>query len=175
MEDGGEKKDDESGIPSFQPSKLRWVVCLLQCLSTGMNGFIIFTYVSIWWLVSDAYGVTPEDVNLLNLVTNMAYIPGSILSVFLYAKFGLSHCLIGGALLNFMALWIRCVASFSYTAPTVVDVYGKYDGLYAAANTSALPYPITDRKAASVAFYVQIVGQIVAAFGQPLLLNAPPR
>ena len=38
-----------------------------------------------------------------------------------------------------MALWIRCVASFSYTAPTVMDVYGKYDGLYAAANTSALP------------------------------------
>jgi hypothetical protein len=74
-----------------------------------------------------------------------------------------------------MALWIRCVASLSYNAPTVVDVYGTYDGLYAAANTSALPYPITDRKAASVAFYVQIVGQIVAAFGQPLLLNAPPR
>jgi len=175
MEDGGEKKDDESGTPPFQPSKLRWVVCLLQCLSTGMNGFIVFTYVSIWWLVSDAYGVTPEEVNLLSLVTNMAYIPGSILSVFLYAKFGLSHCLIGGALLNFMALWIRCVASLSYNAPTVVDVYGKYDGLYAAANTSALPYPITDSKVARNAFDVQIFAQIVAALAQPLLLNAPPR
>jgi len=196
MEDGGENKDtaaaaDGAGgidgiggigfsgtLPhpsSFQPSKLRWVMCLLQCLSSGMNGFIVQTYVTIWWLVSDTYGVQPEKVYLLALVFAMSYIPGSMLSIYLYAKFGLSHCLIGGALLNFIALWIRCIASLSYNAPTEVDVYGKYDGMYAAANTSALPYPITYSKVARNVFNVQLFAQIVAALAQPLLINAPPR
>ena len=182
MEDGGEKKDDVTGgggqpFPpsSLQPSKLRWVVCLLQCMSVGMHGFILQTYVAIWWLVSDTYGIAPEDVNFLALVYPIFFIPGSMISIYVYAKFGLGHCLIGAALMNFLALWIRCVGSFSYNAPTVVDVYGKFDGMYAAANTSALPYPITDQKAASNAFAVQLFGQIIGAISQPLLLNAPPR
>ena len=98
-----------------------------------------------------------------------------MLSIYLYAKFGLSYCLVGGALLNFLAVWIRCVGGFSYNAPDVVDVYGMYDGMYAAANVSALPYPISDAKAASNAYSVLIFGQIVGALGQPLLLNAPSR
>ena len=133
------------------------------------------TYVTIWWMVSDTYGVDTTQINMMSLVYAMFYIPGSMLSIYLYAKFGLSHCLIGGAVLNFLAVWIRCIGGFSYNAPDVVDVYGMYDGMYAAANTSALPYPITDSKAAGNAFSVQLFGQIIAAISQPLLLNAPPR
>ena len=56
-----------------------------------------------------------------------------------------------------------------------LDVYGMYDGQYAMANVTALPYPITNPVAATNSFNVQLFGQIIAAISQPLLLNAPPR
>lgn len=56
-----------------------------------------------------------------------------------------------------------------------IDVYGMFDGQYAAANVTGKPYPITDAVAASNSFKVQLFGQIIAAISQPMLLNAPPR
>jgi len=144
-------------------------------MSGGLNAFAVSTYAAIWWLVSDVYGVAPENVYLLALVSTIFFIPGSMLSIYLYAKYGLGHILIGSALLNFASLWIRCVGSFSYNAPAVVDVYGMYDGMYAAANKTAQPYPITNKAAASNAFAVQLFGQVVSAIGNPLVASAPPR
>ena len=162
-------------MPDFKPSKLRFVVALLQCLSCGLNGFILQTYVAIWWIVSDTYAVESTKINWMSMVYAVMFIPGSMLSIYLYAKFGLSYCLIGGALLNFASTWIRAIGGFSYNAPDVPDIYGMYDGMYAAANTSAMAYPVTDSVKASNSFSVQLFGQILGALGQPLLLNAPPR
>ena len=66
-----------------------------------------------------------------------------MLSIALYAKFGLSHCIVGGAFFNFLSAWIRTFGAFS---PSIESAYK-----------------------------VQLFGQIFAAIGQPLLLNAPPR
>jgi hypothetical protein len=162
-------------LPDFKPSKLRFVVALLQCLSCGLNGFILQTYVAIWWIVSDTYAVESTKINWMSMVYAVMFIPGSMLSIYLYAKFGLSYCLIGGALLNFASTWIRAIGGFSYNAPDVPDIYGMYDGMYAAANISALAYPVTSSVKASNSFSVQLFGQILGALGQPLLLNAPPR
>ena len=86
-----------------------------------------------------------------------------MLEIGLYAKFGLSYCLVGGALLNFASCWIRTIGAYSYTAPTAAIPLDDY-----------VLYPV-DAAVASRSFKVQLFGQILAAIGQPLLLNAPPR
>ena len=91
----------------------------------------------------DTYQVQSISINMFSFVYAIFYIPGSMLSIALYAKFGLSHCIVGGALFNFMAAWIRVFGSFSF------DLISSYN--------------------------VMLLGQIFAAIGQPLLLNAPPR
>ena len=110
-------------MPDFVPSKLRFIVALLQCLSSGLNGFILQTYVAIWWLTSDTYNVNTTQINMMSMVYAIFYIPGSMLSIYLYSKYGLTHCLIGGALLNFLACWIRCIGAFSYNAPGWLLLY----------------------------------------------------
>lgn len=91
----------------------------------------------------DTYTVDSLSINMFSFVYAIFYIPGSILSIALYAKFGLSHCIVGGAFFNFLSAWIRTFGAFSFD-------------------------PISSYK-------VQLFGQIFAAIGQPLLLNAPPR
>lgn len=91
----------------------------------------------------DTYQVNPVDINMFSFVYAIFYIPGSMLSIALYAKFGLSHCIVGGAFFNFLSAWIRTFGAFS---PNIDSAYK-----------------------------VQLFGQIFAAIGQPLLLNAPPR
>ena len=91
----------------------------------------------------ETYTVDSMAINMFTLVFAIFYIPGSMISIAVYAKFGLSHCIIGGASFNFLAAWIRTFGAFS-------------------------PDPI-------YAYKVQLLGQILAALGQPLLLNAPPR
>jgi hypothetical protein len=91
----------------------------------------------------DTYQVNPVDINMFSFVYAIFYIPGSMLSIALYAKFGLSHCIVGGAFFNFLSAWIRTFGAFS---PNIDSAYK-----------------------------VQLLGQIFAAIGQPLLLNAPPR
>ena len=91
----------------------------------------------------DTYGVDSLSINMFSLVYAIFYIPGSMISIALYARFGLSHCIIGGAFFNFLSAWIRTFGAFSFD-------------------------PVA-------AYKVQLFGQIFAALGQPLLLNAPPR
>ena len=35
-------------LDNFKPSPLRFLVCALLCLSTGLSGYILQTYVTIW-------------------------------------------------------------------------------------------------------------------------------
>lgn len=91
----------------------------------------------------DTYGVDSMSINMFSLVYAIFYIPGSMISIALYAKFGVSHCIVGGAFFNFLCAWIRTFGAFSFD-------------------------PV-------IAYKIQLFGQIFAALGQPLLLNAPPR
>ena len=91
----------------------------------------------------DTYGVDSMSINMFSLVYAIFYIPGSMISIALYARFGVSHCIVGGAFFNFLAAWVRTFGALSFDP--------------------------------SISYKVQLFGQILAALGQPLLLNAPPR
>ena len=95
------------------------------------------------FLAMDTYGVNSLAINMFSMVYAIFYIPGSMLSIALYAKFGLSHCIVGGAFFNFLSAWVRTFGAFAFDPTT--------------------------------SYNVQLFGQILAAIGQPLLLNAPPR
>ena len=91
----------------------------------------------------DTYGVDSMAINMFSIVYAIFYIPGSLMSIATYARFGLSYCTLGGAIFNFFCCWVRVAGSYS-----------------------SIPYN---------AYSVMLFGQILAAIGQPLLLNAPVR
>jgi hypothetical protein len=127
----------------FKPSPLRFLVAGFLCLSSAMSAYILQTYVTIWYLTMDTYGVSSMQVNMFSLVYAIFYIPGSMLSIALYAKYGLSPCIVTGAFFNFLSTWVRAFGALS-------------------------PDPTS-------AYNVMLFGQILAALGQPFLLNCPPR
>lgn len=98
---------EQNSVEDFKPSLLRFLVAFLLCLSSAMSGYILQTYVTIYSITQDAYGITTQQVNMFSLVYAIFYIPGSMLSIALYAKYGLSYCLVGGAAFNFLSGWIR--------------------------------------------------------------------
>jgi hypothetical protein len=62
-------------------------------------------------------------INMFSIVYAIFYIPGSIISIALYAKYGLSKCTLFGAVFNFLCCWIRVAGSYSsvpYTAYAVM-------------------------------------------------------
>jgi hypothetical protein len=109
-----------------------------------------------------AYGIDSLSVNMFTLVYPFFFIPGSILAIGLYARYGLGYCIIVGALLNFLACWIRTI--------------GGYYSLNWNYNFDVSQLPADAPLPNGLASYnIQLFGQIIGAFGQPLLLNVPPR
>jgi Major Facilitator Superfamily len=73
----------------------------------------------------EAYDVDALAINMLALVFAVFFIPGSILAIALYARFGLNSCIIGAAFLNLMACLFRCsscMTSVPHVAYTAVLV-----------------------------------------------------
>jgi sugar phosphate permease len=73
----------------------------------------------------EAYDVDALAINMLALVFAVFFIPGSILAIALYARYGLNSCIIGAAFLNLLACLFRCsscmtnVPHIAYTAVLV--------------------------------------------------------
>ena len=130
----------------FPASPMRFVVAGLLFLSCALNCYIEYTYVAIWSIAVDAYDVGPLQINALALVFALFYVPGSITAIGLYAKYGLSSCINGSTLLNFMSCWVRFIGSALFLKSSPHAAYG-----------------------------IVLVGHCLAALGAPLVGNAPTR
>jgi len=117
----------------------RYLVAMLLCVSVGLSGYLLSTFVSICDMSMDYFQTDSMGINMFSLVYMIFYFPGSILSIYITEKFGVGTAIWAGALANFFASWI------------------KYAGAY------------------NQRYEVVLFGQIIAAMGQPLLLNAPSR
>lgn len=69
---------------------------------------MLFTYYNYRKVAIEAYDVDALAINMLALVFALFFIPGSILAIALYARFGLNSCIIGAAFLNLLACLLRC-------------------------------------------------------------------
>lgn len=123
--------------------KGRFAVALILCLSSGLSGYILSTFISIWFIALDFFATDSMGINMFSIVYMIFFFPGSIISIFITERFGVGHALCLGSLANFLSCWVRYAGSLESTP---------------------------DR-----AYNIVLFGQIIAAIGQPLLLNAPPR
>ena len=98
---------DDLNEVEFPASPMRFVVSGLLFLSCMLNCYIEYTFVAIWSVGAQAYNVGPLEINSLALVFALFYVPGSIIAIGLYAKYGLSSCINGSTLLNFASCWVR--------------------------------------------------------------------
>lgn len=123
----------------------RFVVALVYCLSSALSSYILSTFVTVWVLSMDFFGVSSMGINAFSLVYMAFFLPGSILSTYVMERYGLAPTIALGAAGNMVCCWWR------YGGSTIGDhnVPARY---------------------AMVLF-----GQIIAAMAQPALLNAPPR
>ena len=78
-----------------------------------MSTSLSFTILYYRLIAIDAYQVNALAINMLALVFALFYVPGSILAIYLYAKYGLSSCIIGAAFLNLLACLLRYASSMT--------------------------------------------------------------
>ena len=123
----------------------RFLITLIFCLSSALSGYILATFVTVWDIAMEDFGVDSNGINAFSLVYMAFFLPGSIIGIYVMERFGLRSCILGGALANLACCWVR------YGGSRIGD-----DNLPAR-------------------YAVVLFGQILAALGQPLLLNSPPR
>lgn len=134
-----------AGKHQWRSYSSRFLITLVFCLSSALSGFILATFVTVWDLSMEFFGVDSNGINAFSLVYMAFYLPGSIISIYLMERYGLATCVTGGAVANLACCWVR------YGGSRIGD--------------DAVP----------ARYAVVLFGQVLAALGQPLLLNAPPR
>lgn len=132
-------------VTSYKTYATRFIVALVFCLSSAMSSYILATFVTVWDLSMEFFGVDSMGINAFLLVYMAFFLPGSILSVYLMERYGLSTTVTVGALGNMVCCWWRFGGS-----------------MIGDDNTQAR-------------YAMVLTGQIIAALAQPALLNSPPR
>lgn len=130
---------------TYQVYAWRWVIALVFCLSSAMSSYILATFVTVWDKSMEFLGVDSMGINAFSLVYMAFFLPGSVLSVYLMERHGLSATVAVGALGNMVCCWWR------FGGAMIGD-----DNLPAR-------------------YAMVLTGQIIAALAQPSLLNSPPR
>lgn len=127
----------------------RWVILVIFCLANMSNGMIWVTFSPISDIASNyfhggAFG-SATAINMLGSVFLIFYIPGTILASVSMKRYKLRKTVIIGSLFTVMAALMRYIATLCYSSADIATVYS-----------------------------LMLFGQILAAIGQPLLLNIPP-
>jgi len=93
----------------------------------------------------DYFTTNSLGINMFSIVYMIFYFPASILSIFVTERFGVGVAIVLGAMANFLCCWIRYAGSLQQQDDPMK------------------------------AYQIVLFGQILAAIGQPMLLNAPSR
>ena len=94
----GEAVDAAAVVTSM--TRMRFLVGLAFCLSSGLSSFLWLAFAPIQPLYSDLYGVDAFSVQLFSVLYYIAYLPASIVGLWVVERFGLGPCLMVGALSN---------------------------------------------------------------------------
>jgi FLVCR family MFS transporter 7 len=130
---------------AYQVYSTRWWVLLFFSLNNATNAFLWICFSSIVGATCDAFAVSSAYVNGLSLAFLLLFLPGSIMTSYLMERYGLRVTMLAGSLLNCAGAWLR------------------YAGALAAPRSPAL------------GFGLLMLGQCVAAVGQPCFTNLPAR
>jgi MFS family permease len=95
--------------------RYRFLVLFIFCLSQIANAMPWIAFAPINSLAQQYYGVDANAINMLSVVYMILYIPGSILSLYIYTRFNLKFGIALGMLLTSIGCWIRVHPSYGAT------------------------------------------------------------
>ena len=144
---GGAGDAPSAAAQAVRTDPARWHMLLIFCTLTFTNAFLWIAFSPVAALTQSYYGVSLTLVNLLSVIFMLMYLPGSMAAMYTVTKFGLRSGVSIGALLNAGGGWVR------YASVFVPARMGGWPASYA----------------------VLFLGQTLAALGQPMLTNIPPR
>lgn len=143
-EGGANDKPEPRGYTVYP---FRWVILLTFVLAGVANAFVLLT----WAPITDKAQTYWKDIditaiNLLSVVFQICYVPGTFLALHLSSKYGLRASLISGSLLTALGCLIR------------------YIGVLIKDDTSAF-----------TSYGVVFAGTVFVALAQPVYLNMPAK
>ena len=138
----------------------RFVVLAIFSLANASNAFLWICFSPIFQYATERFQVSNTAVNMLSLVFLFAYLPASIMTVYVVERYGLRTGLVMGTAMNAVCCWIRYVATFvpaagggSYALLLVGQVIGAIAQPFFTnlpARVSAEWFPASQRDGATV-------------------------
>lgn len=123
----------------------RWLMLGLFCVLNMSNAVLWVTFAPITDISSDYFGgASTTSINMLALIFQIVYAPGTLVGVLATKKYGLRDTLIFGGVLNTLGALIRYIATLCRTQ---AGSWGAYT--------------------------LMMVGQFCGALAQPIYVNLP--
>lgn len=132
-----------SGVVKLATYRRRWLMLGLFCLATATNAIIWITTSPINSLTQEYYGVGANAVNGLSIVFLAAYVPVSLLTNWVFGRYGVRNGMVLATGLNLLSGLVRFLSTESNEA------------------------------ARSNGFAILMVGQTLGAIAQPFFTNIP--
>lgn len=121
-----------------------WTLAMFSCLNAS-NSQLWITFAPISDITSDYFGgIGITAVNMLALVFQIVYVPGTVLGVYTMKEYGMRGTMLIGGSLSFVGAVIRVIGALLKSS---IGNWGAYSLI--------------------------MIGQIVGALGQPLYTNLP--
>lgn len=127
--------------------KSRWIGMFAIFMLNLSTGLVWLTFNAVTKISETWLKADKSQVNLTVILYFVAYIIMSSFSGYIFEKWGIKKALIVGGVINLVGTWTRYFASF-------ID---------------------QDPKDFNARLTVVLIGQFIAAAGQPFFLNAPPK
>jgi MFS family permease len=93
--------------PATGAEPLRWGILAIFSISSAFSAFSWLCFAPISTLVETTFAATAMDVNMLSLSFMIAYLPASIVSVWIMERYGLRVTLLAGAFTNAAMNWTK--------------------------------------------------------------------
>jgi len=132
---------------AFEVYSSRWLMILLFCLACGFNQVTWIAFSPIAATAGEYFNVSDWFINWLSLIFMAAYIPMTLPATYLIERLGCRPAVVMGSVLTAVGATVRWLAVWSE-----VRTQGR----------QAMPA-------------VLMLGQTLAAIGQPFLTNMPPK
>lgn len=135
----------------FKVYPIRWLMVILFILSGVANSLLLLSWSPISDLANVYWGgIGLTAINLLNVIFEIAYIPGTLLALYVSKHYKLKSLMIVGGSLTTVGCIIRWIGTYSYSSGS--------GGLSAVGSYS-----------------VVLLGTIFGALSQPFYLNMPAK
>ena len=96
--------------PGVQLYPIRFLVCITFGINLAYNAFATISFAAIQQESTSVYNVSPQAINMFSLLFQILYLPGTILSIYMFKRFGLRKSFIFASIFQFIGSIFRYIS-----------------------------------------------------------------